>query len=758
MRPIEIDIRSTVVQTQPLAPRNDTVLAMLASQPHLSEKYNEQRKHKKKKDFNLAATMSVARRWNEVLLEAIRNDYARPNVHARNLFHVSIALYDAWAIYDQEAAPYLTGNTVHNFSSSLRDFTPLEGPKPSAEKAMSYAAYRLLMHRFKNSPGRIDSEARFTALMIDLGYELSNTSTNYESGDAAALGNYIASVLIEFGQQDGAREQFDYDYAYYQPVNPPLDLNLPGVGPDPIDPNRWQPLQFSTFIDQSGNFIPGGTPRFLGPEWGNVAPFALRDDQKTVETRNGHSYTMYHDPGQPPQLNEGTKTPSSEAYQWNFSLVAAWSAHLDPNDGVLWDISPRSLGNYDIDQMSSDFTAIPTYYKELEGGDFGEGHVLNPITQLPYEPQLVPRGDYTRVLAEFWADGPDSETPPGHWFTLLNYVSDHPLTTKKFNGIGEELDPLEWDVKAYFILGGAMHDAAISAWGIKGWYDYIRPISAIRYMSALGQSTDQSLANYHPGGIPLKEGLVEVVEAGDPLRGLINENVGKIKVMAWRGHKFINDATTDVAGVGWILAENWWPYQRPSFVTPPFAGYVSGHSTYSRAAAEVLTLITGDEYFPGGMGEFIAKKDDFLAFEKGPSVDVVLQWATYRDASDQTSLSRIWGGIHPPADDIPGRIIGEQIGIDAYTYALPYFSSKANLTANDVIIYPNPVVDGQVHIKNSSANFAMSMTDLLGRMIAIECTYEAASYTTTISLPAAITPGLYVLNVNDIAKLVVVGE
>ena len=45
-------------------------------------------------------------------------------------------------------------------------------------------------------------------------------------------------------------------------------------------------------------------------------------------------------------------------------------------------------------------------------------------------------------------------------------------------------------------------------------------------------------------------------------------------------------------------------------------------------------------------------------FEEGPSVDVVLQWATYRDASDQCSLSRIWGGIHPPADDIPGRIIG----------------------------------------------------------------------------------------------------
>ncbi|WNH08387.1 hypothetical protein [Thalassobellus suaedae] len=39
-----------------------------------------------------------------------------------------------------------------------------------------------------------------------------------------------------------------------------------------------------------------------------------------------------------------------------------------------------------------------------------------------------------------------------------------------------------------------------------------------------------------------------------------------------------------------------------------------------------MTLITGSEYFPGGMGEFIAEKDNFLAFEKGPSVDVTLQW------------------------------------------------------------------------------------------------------------------------------------
>jgi hypothetical protein len=243
-----------------------------------------------------------------------------------------------------------------------------------------------------------------------------------------------------------------------------------------------------------------------------------------------------------------------------------------------------------------------------------------------------------------------------------------------------------------------MHDAAISAWSIKGYYDYIRPISAIRSMAERGQSSNMDLESYHPWGIPLEDGLIEIVQNDDTLSGVEGENVGKIKVYAWKGPDYIEDENTDVAGVGWILAENWWPYQRPTFVTPPFAGYVSGHSTYSRAAAEILTLLTGDEYFPGGIGEFVAKKNEFLVFEEGPSQDIILQWATYRDASDQCSLSRIWGGIHPPVDDIPGRLIGEKIGKAAFYYGSNHFGQVLGLGDNSLSylkIYPNPVSRGQ---------------------------------------------------------------
>ena len=131
----------------------------------------------------------------------------------------------------------------------------------------------------------------------------------------------------------------------------------------------------------------------------------------------------------------------------------------------------------------------------------------------------------------------------------------------------------------------------------------------------------------------------------------------------------------DVAGVGWILAENWWPYQRYSFVTPPFSGYVSGHSCFSFAGATVLEKITGNIYFPGGIAEFTAKKNEFLLFENGPSEDVTLQWATYRDAATETCLSRIWGGIHPPCDDMMGRVVGEKVGNKAFEKVNEYFKN-----------------------------------------------------------------------------------
>jgi len=611
---------------------------------------------------------TVAREWNEVLLSAIRDDFARPTVHARNLFHTSVVMYDSWAAYNQTAIPYFLGRTHGgDFTVPFEGVAALNGELAAEEEAMSYACYRLLTHRFQDSPNQFETQQRFDLLMDQLGYDPSYTDTDYQNGNPAAFGNYLGEQMILFGLQDGSNEQGEYTNTYYEPVNPELEMDLPG-NPNIVDPNRWQPLGITDFIDQSGEPITGTLP-FLSPEWGNVDGFAIDEGDLTTYSRNGDEYRVFHDPLDPPYHDPNVQTGLEDNWKWGFCLVAIWSGHCGPSpeEDVIWDISPASIGN--IPDLPETFEDFPSFYNLLDGGDISQGHDINPATGQPYTPQYVPRGDYARILAEFWADGPDSETPPGHWFTILNYVNDHPMLEKRWMGEGPILDDLEWDVKTYFTLGGAMHDAAISAWSVKGWYDYIRPVSAIRYMAEKGQSSDPNLPSYDPAGFPLVPGYIELVEAGDPLAGPNNENVGEIKLYAWKGPDYIEIPELDQAGVDWILAKEWWPYQRPSFVTPPFAGYVSGHSTYSRAAADIFTAMTGDPYFPGGMGEFQASQNSFLVFEEGPTIDVTLQWATYRDASDQCSLSRIWGGIHPPADDIPGRKIGIEVAIDAFNLA-----------------------------------------------------------------------------------------
>ena len=667
---------------------------------------------------------SVARQWNEVLLEAIRNDFARPTVHARNLFHISAAMYDAWAVYDEISETFFLGKTVGSYTFSFQGIETPSNVEAAQTEAMSFAAYRLLKHRFEISPGAEEPLLRFDSLMIAMGNDMSITSTSYQDGSPAALGNYIAEQIIEFGYQDGSNEWFFYANLFYESQNDVMIPTLPG-SQEMNDPNRWQPLAFDLFIDQAGFEIPGGSPDFLSPEWGFVIPFALSQYDLDIRERDGEEYWIYHDPGDPCYI-QSDGSGNSLDYQWGNQLVAIWSSHLDPSDGVMIDISPASIGNIAIQDYPTTLEGLREFYNLLEGGDPSRGHEINPITQLPYPSQVVPRGDYARVLAEFWADGPDSETPPGHWYTILNYVNDHEQFEKRFNGQGEILGDLEWDVKAYFTLGGALHDAAITAWSIKGWYDYPRPISSIRYMADQGQSSDSELPNYAANGIPLHDGLVELVLEEDPLSGDNDENIGKIKLMAWKGPEFISDPAADAAGVDWILAENWWPYQRPTFVNPPFAGYISGHSTFSRAAAEVITLLTGDEFFPGGVGEFIAPKNEFLVFEEGPSVDITLQWATYRDAADQTSLSRIWGGIHPPVDDIPGRLIGEKIGITAFDLANNYFDGSIITSVTDpfeaeILVFPNPSL-GQILTIRINQNFqidnlTMTLIDLNGRRI-----------------------------------------
>jgi hypothetical protein len=227
----------------------------------------------------------------------------------------------------------------------------------------------------------------------------------------------------------------------------------------------------------------------------------------------------------------------------------------------------------------------------------------------------------------------------------------------------------------YFAINSAMHDAACAAWSLKRYYDGYRPISAIRYMGQLGQSSNPNHPTYDPSGLPLEPGLVEIVSQataapGGPHAGF---PIGSIAIRVWAG------PPADASQVGerrWILAADWMPYQKRTFVTPAFPGYISGHSTFSRAAAEVLTAMTGSEFFPGGMATHTCLANTGLSIERGPSETIQLQWATYFDAADQAGQSRLWGGIHVAADDLNGRRVGAQCGQAAWSLARTYFDGS----------------------------------------------------------------------------------
>jgi len=600
------------------------------------------------------ADFSTARQWNEQLLHAISIDTARPTVHARNLFHLSSAMYDAWSAYDDTSIQFF-----HHEKLSAADV------EAARNEAISYAAYNVIKHRFVTGPAGIGPGRNETLIDLNfqmslLGYEPNFTST--VGNTPAALGNRVAQAVISQALVDGANESGNYaPPAGFTPVNPPLTFELPGTMMN--DPNRWQPLHFlGNRIDQFGRPINESTQRNLTPFWGQVAPFAM-----TAADRSANG--VYHDQGMPPGLNT---RPNEDQFKADALTMIRHSAELDPNDGVIIDISPAARGN------TPDAPFTESYDQA--------GHTVNPYTGHPYAPQLVRRGDFSRVISEFWADGPHSTAPPGHWNEIRNYVTDRMEQLgieKRIGGAGPVVNDLEWDVKSMFALNGGLHDAAIAAWNHKGVYDSSRPISFVRYMGSLGQSSDPSGPSYHPDGLPLEPGLVEVITAETTAAGERHAHLtgseGKIAVRSWQGAvdgvaPF--DDPSDIGGVDWILAENWMPYQLISFVTPPFPGFVSGHSTYSRTGAEVLTLLTGSEYFPGGVGEFLVEQGSGLNFEYGPMEDMTLQWATYFDASDQASLSRLTGGIHPPADDFPGRRIGHLVGPAAWQLAMQCFTGQ----------------------------------------------------------------------------------
>lgn len=641
------------------------------------------------------AVFSAAREWNEQLMAAIRINLPNPPAHARNLHHLGTAMYDAWAAYDTTAVGYIYNEKI----------SPLPGTPAAIEaarhEAISYAAYRVMRSRFASGQGSATTLANIDNKMLALGYSPTVGQAALTTDPTPAeLGKRCGQAILTWGSTDGF-SQTAYPQAYNDAVNPnmlvvsgstvramsvlgnngefPTEANMPlGVGFPLVanmeqaythnaDPNFWQPLALSASVTQNGIPTPGGVQGFVGVQGLATTPFGL--------TRT-NPLQPWRDIGPPSRLSvPGNPSPTDAGYKAAAMDVLRKSARL--NDQTIIDIGPGGFGNNPI------------------GTDDGTGFPVNPVTGFPYAPNPAKRGDFARVIAEFWADGPNSETPPGHWHVLFNEVSDDPLIVKKIRGVGPTVNDLEWDVKGYLALSGATHDAACAAWSLKRYYHGTRPITMIRYMGTMGQSSNPGGPSYHTQGLPLETDVVEVITAVSSDTGGKHEliwdvytnayvpgvfHIGKIAIYSYPGEGRTNPpaqlppvpATTQNT-IRWMFAKDWLPFQRKTFNTPAFPGYVSGHSTFSRSAAEALTLFTGSSSFPGGFHNQVIPANS-MQIDLGPSADVDLQWNTYYDGADQAGQSRRWGGIHPSEDDYPARVLGSDIGKAAYALAEKYWT------------------------------------------------------------------------------------
>jgi hypothetical protein len=218
--------------------------------------------------------------------------------------------------------------------------------------------------------------------------------------------------------------------------------------------------------------------------------------------------------------------------------------------------------------------------------------------------------DRQKTIAEYWADGPASELPPGHWTLFATFVSNRDKHTA------------DDDAKMFFAMTNAVFDASIASWEVKRFYDYVRPVTAIHYLFA-GKT------------LPYYDGQT-------------------------------------------VAAEAWQPYQAATVVTPPFAEYISGHSIFSRAAAEVLKNFTGSDTF--GNQVIVPAGSSRVQPGKVPANDVTLYWATFTEAADEAGISRRYGGIHFVQGDMVSREAGAKVGNYAWQKALNYIRDPRLVT------------------------------------------------------------------------------
>lgn len=216
-----------------------------------------------------------------------------------------------------------------------------------------------------------------------------------------------------------------------------------------------------------------------------------------------------------------------------------------------------------------------------------------------------------KAIVEFMRDGPRSTGQSGHWLRFAQDVSRR------------DQHDLDEDVKLYFVIANVAHDAFISCWETKRYYDSSRPWTLIRH--------------YYAGQ----------------------------RITGWAGRE---------GGTREMPAEEWRPYSPENFITPPFPGYTSGHATVSGACAKALELFTGsDEY------GFLERRRHCELTETSGGDFVDLKLPTFSSVAEMAALSRALGGYHIPVDNDVGLKVGREIAVWSWPKYQAYFDGTATI-------------------------------------------------------------------------------
>lgn len=238
------------------------------------------------------------------------------------------------------------------------------------------------------------------------------------------------------------------------------------------------------------------------------------------------------------------------------------------------------------------------------------------------------RGPYQYPSLEYWKQTLDLVDMSAHLTdtqkAIAEYWADGFATVTPaghWNVIAQSVSrrdrhTLAEDAKLFFILNNALLDTSIAVWDVKRASDSVRPATVIRSM------------------------------------------MGNRRIVAWAGPGL---------GVHEIDCKDFRSY----LPTPPFGGYVSGHSAFSSAAAEILARFTGSDYF--GESATIAAGSSLIERGLTPANPLTLSWATFTEAADQAGISRRYGGIHFESDDLVGRALGRLVANAAWIKAATYF-------------------------------------------------------------------------------------